>query len=483
MMVIALAYFFVGHAEAALLGHRVVHLRQPALGALRVERSAKPPPTSSPFVAGPRLAGSTCSPPATLALEVGFPLCLAFPRLRWIFVPGVVSLHLGIYLDDGAGLLGAGSVGDYRLRRLAAPRLLAGWASASASAAATIPRLPELEVRNLTKRYGKTLAVDDLSFSVEAGRVTGFLGPNGAGKTTTMRALLGLVRPTRGEALVDGGPPAEMSDPLRTVGAALEATAFHPGRSGRNHLRVLAASAGIPGSRVAEVLEMVELTGAAGRRVKGYSLGMRQRLALAAALLGEPRILILDEPANGLDPQGMRWLRDLLRAQAAEGRTVLVSSHLLSEVAQTADELIVIRDGKLVAQASLDEFTSGAGEPDAGACPRPGAARPARRAAAPRSNARATARCWSAARAARQIGDAGARRRGRDARTGAAALEPRGALPRGHRGGDGVSLLRGELLKLVTVRTTWMMLGIGLLVEGLFAGLFVGLVTSTNSTR
>ena len=150
-----------------------------------------------------------------------------------------------------------------------------------------------------------------------------------------------------------------MEDPLRTVGAALEATAFHPGRSGRNHLRVLAASAGIPDSRIAEVLEMVELTGAANRRVKGYSLGMRQRLALAAALLGEPRILILDEPANGLDPQGMRWLRDLLRAQAAEGRTVLVSSHLLSEVAQTADELIVIRDGKLVAKASLDEFTTG----------------------------------------------------------------------------------------------------------------------------
>jgi len=219
--------------------------------------------------------------------------------------------------------------------------------------------MPELEVRHLTKRYGKTVAVDDLSFSVEAGRVTGFLGPNGAGKTTTMRALLGLVRPTAGEALVEGRPPAAMSDPLRTIGAALEATAFHPGRSGRNHLRVLAASAGIPSSRVEEVLEMVELTGAANRRVKGYSLGMRQRLALAAALLGEPRILILDEPANGLDPQGMRWLRDLLREQAAGERTVLVSSHLLAEVSQTADELIVIRDGKLVVKASLEEFTSG----------------------------------------------------------------------------------------------------------------------------
>ena len=219
--------------------------------------------------------------------------------------------------------------------------------------------MPELEVRSLTKRYSKTVAVDDLSFAVEAGRVTGFLGPNGSGKTTTMRALLGLLRPTRGEALVEGGRPVEMRDPLRTIGAALEATAFHPGRSGRNHLRTLAAAARIPSSRVEEVLEMVELSGVADRRVKGYSLGMRQRLALAAALLGEPRILILDEPANGLDPAGMRWLRDLLRDQAAGGRTVLVSSHLLSEIAQTAEELVVIRKGKLVAQTSLAEFTAG----------------------------------------------------------------------------------------------------------------------------
>lgn len=221
--------------------------------------------------------------------------------------------------------------------------------------------MPELEVRHLSKRYGRTVAVDDLSFTVEAGRVTGFLGPNGSGKTTTMRALLGLLRPSRGEALVEGEPPVTMRHPLRTIGAALEATAFHPGRSGRNHLRTLAAAAGIADSRVEEVLEMVELTGAAGRRVKGYSLGMRQRLALAAALLGEPRILILDEPANGLDPAGMRWLRDLLRDQAASGRTVLISSHLLSEVAQIAEELVVIRKGKLVAQASLAEFTAGSG--------------------------------------------------------------------------------------------------------------------------
>jgi ABC-2 type transport system ATP-binding protein len=221
--------------------------------------------------------------------------------------------------------------------------------------------VPELEVRNLSKRFGRTVAVDDLSFGVEAGRVTGFLGPNGAGKTTTMRALMGLLEPSAGEALVEGRPPAAMREPLRTIGAALEATAFHPGRSGRNHLRTLAVAGGIPRSRVEEVLATVELSGSAGRRVKGYSLGMRQRLALAAALLGEPRILILDEPANGLDPQGVRWLRDLLRAQAAEGRTVLVSSHLLAEVAQTADELIVIRDGRLVAKTSLEEFTA-AGE-------------------------------------------------------------------------------------------------------------------------
>jgi ABC-2 type transport system ATP-binding protein len=219
--------------------------------------------------------------------------------------------------------------------------------------------MAQLEVRNLTKRYGSTVAVDDLSFAVEAGRVTGFLGPNGSGKTTTMRALLGLLRPTRGEALVEGRPPTAMEDPLRTVGAALEATAFHPGRSGRNHLRSLAAAARIPSPRVDEVLEMVELSGAAGRRVKRYSLGMRQRLALAAALLGEPRILILDEPANGLDPQGMRWLRDLLRAQAAAGRTVLISSHVLSEVSQVAEELVMIRDGKLVSHTTLAEFTAG----------------------------------------------------------------------------------------------------------------------------
>ena len=211
-----------------------------------------------------------------------------------------------------------------------------------------------------------------------------------------MRALLGLLRPSSGEAL-SRAAPGTMTDPLRTVGAALEATAFHPGRSGRNHLRALAVAAGIPASRVDEVLEMVELDGAADRRVKGYSLGMRQRLALAAALLGEPRILILDEPANGLDPQGMRWLRDLLRAQAAEGRTVLVSSHLLAEVAQTADELVVIRDGKLVAQTSLAEFTAGAGPLRVRARP---PISPQRWPGGRPSRATATRRSWSPASAA-----------------------------------------------------------------------------------
>ena len=258
--------------------------------------------------------------------------------------------------------------------------------------------MPQLEVRNLTKRYGSTVAVDDLSFAVEAGQVTGFLGPNGAGKTTTMRALLGLLRPSQGEALVEGSPPVAMADPLRTIGAALEATAFHPGRSGRNHLRTLAAAADIPRSRVEQVLEMVELSGAADRRVKGYSLGMRQRLALAAALLGEPRILILDEPANGLDPQGMRWLRDLLRAQAAEGRTVLVSSHLLSEVAQTADELVMIRARQAGRADDAGRVHRRWRQPDPGRGPRSWTRW--ERSSAPsgrRGRATAARRCWSAA--------------------------------------------------------------------------------------
>jgi ABC-2 type transport system ATP-binding protein len=218
--------------------------------------------------------------------------------------------------------------------------------------------MPELTVERLVKRYGQTLAVDDLSFTVDSGVVTGFLGPNGSGKSTTMRALLGLVQPTSGSALVLGKPFSELTHPVLTVGASLDAKDVHPGRSGRSHLRTLAAAAGLPTSRVDEVLDMTELTPARDRRVKGYSMGMRQRLALAAALLGDPRILMLDEPANGLDPQGMRWLRDILRALAAEGRAVLISSHVLSEVEQTVDEVVVIGAGRLVMQGSLTDLVT-----------------------------------------------------------------------------------------------------------------------------
>ena len=220
-----------------------------------------------------------------------------------------------------------------------------------------------LEVHELTKRYGATLAVDQLSFRAEPGRVLGFLGPNGAGKTTTLRTLLGLTLPTSGKATVGGQSYRSLNDPISQVGAVLEGPQFHPGRSGRNHLRMLAMAAGIPAGRVDELLRLVDLDSAGGKRVKGYSLGMRQRLSLAAALLGDPRALVLDEPANGLDPQGIRWLRDFLRAQAGEGRTVLISSHVLAEVAQTVDEVIVINRGRLVAQGSLDELTQGAAAP------------------------------------------------------------------------------------------------------------------------
>jgi ABC-2 type transport system ATP-binding protein len=218
-----------------------------------------------------------------------------------------------------------------------------------------------IDVRGLTKRFGDTLAVEDLSFSVDAGRVVGFLGPNGAGKTTTLRALLGLIRPTSGTATIDGRPYGELDDPVRTVGAVLDGGMLHPGRTGRNHLRTVARAAGVPDARADELLELVGLTGAANRRAGGYSLGMRQRLGLATALLGDPRVLVLDEPANGLDPQGIRWLRDFLRALATEGRAVLVSSHVLAEVAQTADEVVVIARGRSVAQATLAELTARAG--------------------------------------------------------------------------------------------------------------------------
>jgi ABC-2 type transport system ATP-binding protein len=212
-----------------------------------------------------------------------------------------------------------------------------------------------IEVDGLRKRFGAVRAVDDLSFRAAPGKVTGFLGPNGAGKSTTLRAVVGLVHPDEGHARVLGKPYRDLDAPSTHVGSILEASEIHPGRSGRNHLRVLATAARIPGSRVEEVLRLVELEGAANRRAGGYSLGMRQRLGLATALLGDPEVLIADEPANGLDPQGIRWLRDFLRGLAAEGRTVLVSSHVLAEVAQTADEVVIINRGRLVLQGPMHE--------------------------------------------------------------------------------------------------------------------------------
>ena len=220
------------------------------------------------------------------------------------------------------------------------------------------PSLPGevVVVDHLTKRFGNVLAVDDLSFRLEAGTVTGFLGPNGAGKTTTLRMLLGLVRPTSGTALVFGHPYREHTEPARRTGAVLEAADFHPGRSGREHLLTLALAASVSVSRVDEVIDVVGLTQPVRRPVKTYSLGMRQRLGVAAALLRDPDLLILDEPANGLDPEGVHWLRVFMRDFAAAGRTVLVSSHALAEVAQTVDRVVIIDKGRLVKTAELDEL-------------------------------------------------------------------------------------------------------------------------------
>jgi ABC-2 type transport system ATP-binding protein len=218
-----------------------------------------------------------------------------------------------------------------------------------------------VRAESLTKRFGEVSAVTDLSFALEAGTITGFLGSNGAGKTTTLRMILGLAAPTSGRALVFGEPYAALGRPALRVGSVLEATDFHPGRSGRDHLRTLARAVDLHDSRVDEVLRLVELDAAASRRVKGYSLGMRQRLGLASALLGEPELLVLDEPANGLDPEGVRWLRDFLRAFAAEERTVLISSHVLAEVAQTVDQVLIINRGKLVIESSLEQLTARVG--------------------------------------------------------------------------------------------------------------------------
>ncbi|MEE1940048.1 ABC transporter ATP-binding protein [Streptomyces sp. TRM 70361] len=216
-----------------------------------------------------------------------------------------------------------------------------------------------IEVRGLTKRYGGVLAVDDLTFDVEAGKVTGFLGPNGAGKSTTMRMVMGLDRPTAGTATVNGRRCADLVEPLREVGALLDAGAMHPGRTGRAHLRIGARANGIPVSRVEEVIGQVGLGAAAGRRIKGYSLGMRQRLGIGAALLGDPPVLLFDEPVNGLDLDGVRWIRALLRGFADEGRTVLVSSHLMSEMQLVADRVVIIGRGRLISEAGIDEVLRG----------------------------------------------------------------------------------------------------------------------------
>jgi len=213
-----------------------------------------------------------------------------------------------------------------------------------------------IEVRDLTKKFGSFTAVDNLSFSVEPGRITGFLGPNGAGKTTTLRMLLGLVRPSGGTATIGGQRYSEIATPQRVVGSALEATNFHPGRSGRNHLRVLADTAGVDTKRVDEMLEMVGIPAAARQRAGGYSMGMRQRLGLAAAMLGDPQVLLLDEPANGLDPEGIRWLRMLLRHLSSQGKTILISSHMLSEVEQTVDDVVIIANGRFIQQGAVADL-------------------------------------------------------------------------------------------------------------------------------
>ena len=233
-----------------------------------------------------------------------------------------------------------------------------GPAARPAGAAAgrpTVTSAPAIQAAGLRKRFGRVIAVDDVSLTVGYGRITGLLGPNGAGKTTTLRMLLGLIRPDAGTATIAGTPYPDLASPAQTVGALLDPAA-HPGRSGRDHLRVLAAAAGMPQGRADQLLATVGLQHAARQRAGGYSLGMRQRLGLAAALLGDPAVLVLDEPASGLDPQGIRWLRDLLRSLAAEGRAVLVSSHILAEVAQTVDDVVVISRGRTVAQAPLPDL-------------------------------------------------------------------------------------------------------------------------------
>jgi ABC-2 type transport system ATP-binding protein len=221
----------------------------------------------------------------------------------------------------------------------------------------TTPGGAVIEVRGLTKTYGDQRAVDDLSFTAPSGKVTGFLGPNGAGKTTTFRCLLGLAEPTSGAALIDGRAYRDIPSPRRRVGAVLESTGFHPTRTGRNHLRVIARAARLDASRIDPLLQVVGLGGAADRRVGGYSLGMRQRLSLATAMLGDPGVVVLDEPANGLDPEGVSWVRRILRCWADEGRTMVVASHVLAEVGQVVDRVVIIRAGRLVAETEIADLT------------------------------------------------------------------------------------------------------------------------------
>jgi len=215
-----------------------------------------------------------------------------------------------------------------------------------------------IDVCGLTKTYRDQRAVDELSFTAPAGRVTGFLGPNGAGKTTTFRCLLGLAEPTSGVALIDGRPYRDLASPRRRVGAVLESSGFHPARTGRNHLRVIARAAGLDIARIDPLLEVVGLSAAADRRIGGYSLGMRQRLSLATAMLGDPEVVVLDEPANGLDPEGVSWVRRILRIWADEGRTMLVASHVLAEIGQVVDRVVIIRAGKLVAETDIADLTA-----------------------------------------------------------------------------------------------------------------------------
>ncbi len=218
-----------------------------------------------------------------------------------------------------------------------------------------------ITVSGLTKKYGDRTVVDQVSFQLEPGTVTGFLGPNGAGKSTTMRMITGLVPATSGTALIDGRPYTSLPNPGAVMGTLLDAAAVHPGRTGRTHLQLIAATLGVPAQRADEVLEMVDLTAAGGRRIGGYSLGMRQRLGIAAALLADPPVLMFDEPANGLDPEGIRWMRDLLRGHASRGGTVLLSSHLLGEVEHTVDRLLVIGSGRIVADGPIHELLAGDG--------------------------------------------------------------------------------------------------------------------------